>query len=279
MSGPWTDAAGTVHPVAAPDARIVCLVPSITELLCDLGLAGQLVGRTGFCIHPREAVRRIPKVGGTKDVDLERVRALRPTHVVVNIDENTRETAEALRGIVPALIVTHPLGPLDNPPLYRLLGGLFGRSAEAEALVARFEAALQAVRAAGLGTPSERVLYLIWREPWMTVGPDTYIARMLALVGWQAWSPSGTPRYPSLRLEQAAGHVDRVLLSSEPYPFRERHLAEVRAALPTVPVGLIDGEQVSWYGSRAISGVGYLLEQARRSQATTSGGSHAAADH
>ena len=264
--------------------RIVCLVPSLTELLCDLGLAPQLVGRTGFCIHPREALRRIPKVGGTKDVDIERVRALRPTHVIVNIDENTRETADALAGFVPEVVVTHPLGPLDNPPLYRRLGAIFGRETEAEALVARFEAALRAAGEAAREAPAERVLYLIWRDPWMTVGPDTYIARMLALVRWQAWSPPDTARYPTLRLEGAAGRVDRVLLSSEPYPFRERHLAEVRAALPSVPVELIDGEQVSWYGSRAITGVGYLAEYARRSRDTSprkipSGASHAAADH
>jgi ABC-type Fe3+-hydroxamate transport system substrate-binding protein len=268
--------------VSAP--RIVCLVPSLTELLCDLGLAPQVVGRTGFCIHPRELVRRIPKVGGTKDVDLGRVRALRPTHVIVNIDENTRETADALAEFVPEVVVTHPLGPLDNPPLFRRLGALFGREAEAEALVARFEEALQSLQRPPLDTRAERVLYLIWRDPWMTVGPDTYIARMLALVGWQAWSPPDSARYPTLRLEDAAGQVDRVLLSSEPYPFRDRHLAEVRAALPGVSVELIDGEQVSWYGSRAITGVGYLGEHARRSRAISSrptppGASHAAADH
>ena len=94
--------------------RIVCLVPSITELLCDLGLAGQLVGRTGFCVHPWETVRRIPKVGGTKDVRLDRIRELAPTHVVVNVDENRREDAEALAEFVPEVIVTHPRAPRDN---------------------------------------------------------------------------------------------------------------------------------------------------------------------
>ena len=94
--------------------RIVSLVPSITELICDLGLAAQLVGRTGFCVHPREVVRRIPKVGGTKDVDLDKLRALRATHVLLNLDENRDEDARAIAGFVPELIVTHPLAPLDN---------------------------------------------------------------------------------------------------------------------------------------------------------------------
>ena len=95
------DAVGTEHPVAGSDARIVSLVPSVTELLCDLGLASQLVGRTGFCIHPREVVRSIPKVGGTKDVDVDRIRELAPTHLVVNIDENRKETVEELARFVP----------------------------------------------------------------------------------------------------------------------------------------------------------------------------------
>ena len=277
---PWVDAAGTAH-TTATEARIVCLVPSITELLCDLGLAAQLVGRTGFCIHPREALRSVAKVGGTKDVDVDRVRSLDPTHVIVNIDENTRETAERLAQYVPNLIVTHPLGPLDNPPLYRLLGGIFGRSAEAEALASRFDTALQALRATQIaehGAPPERVLYLIWRDPWMTVGPDTYIARMLDLVGWQAWSPPSTDRYPTLQLGSAAGAVDRVLLSSEPYAFRDKHLAEVATALPEATVTLIDGEQVSWYGSRAIEGITYLSDYARRARRSNPGDLYVTAD-
>jgi hypothetical protein len=277
---PWIDAAGTAHATVA-EARIVCLVPSLTELLCDLGLASQLVGRTGFCIHPREALRSVAKVGGTKDVDFDKVRALEPTHVIVNIDENTRESAERLAQCVPNLIVTHPLAPLDNPPLYRLLGGIFGRSAEAEALALRFDVALQTLQAtqtADHGARLERVLYLIWRDPWMTVGPDTYIARMLGLVGWQAWSPPSTDRYPTLQLGSAAGAVDRVLLSSEPYAFRDKHLAEVATALPEATVTLIDGEQVSWYGSRAIQGITYLSDYARRARGTNHGAPYVTAD-
>ncbi|MBI1942723.1 MAG: ABC transporter substrate-binding protein, partial [Betaproteobacteria bacterium] len=112
-------------------SRIVSLVPSITELVCDLGLAGELVGRTGFCIHPKEVVRKIPKVGGTKSVNLEKVRALEPSHVIVNVDENRKETADELAAFVPNILVTHPLGPLDNLALYRQIGSAFGREREA----------------------------------------------------------------------------------------------------------------------------------------------------
>jgi ABC-type Fe3+-hydroxamate transport system substrate-binding protein len=241
-------------------ARIVCLVPSITELVCDLGLGDQLVGRTGFCIHPWETVRTIPKVGGTKDVKLDRVRELAPTHAIVNVDENRREDADALAEFVPHIVVTHPLGPLDNLGLYRLLGETFGREAQAARLCEEFEHALDEVHTR-TWAPQD-VLYLIWRDPWMAVAPDTYIAQMLALVGWRSHPLHSEDRYPTVDLEQCAGRVDRVLLSSEPYHFRERHIAEVAAAVPGAEVSLIDGEMTSWYGSRAIQGLRYLADYA-----------------
>ena len=252
------DAAGTQHVQAGEGARIACLVPSITELLCDLGLAAQLVARTGFCIHPRELVADIPKVGGTKDVDLEKLRALRPSHVVLNIDENTKATAEALAAFVPHLVVTHPQAPEDNLALYRLLGGVFGRLQQAEALCRELGAALEEARATTAQQASATVLYLIWKDPWMTVAPDTYIARTLATVGWQVLPQAAAARYPEIALPEAAQAVEWVLLSTEPYMFRERHLAELGALLPGKRIALIDGEMTSWYGSRAIAGLRYL---------------------
>ena len=253
----------------AAEPRIVSLVPSITELICELGLAPRLVGRTGFCIHPWETVREIPKVGGTKDVKLEKVRELEPTHVVVNVDENRKEDAEALAEFVPEVLVTHPGEPRDNLDLYRLLGGTFDREEEAERLCAEFEAAY--ARASEAERPRREVLYLIWRDPWMTVAPDTYISRTLALFGWRtlpgadpfvACSPEGdkrrTVRYPEVDLAELGGRVDRVLLSSEPFHFHQHHIAEVAAVVGDVPVSLIDGEMTSWYGSRAIAGLDYL---------------------
>ncbi|MFN8216040.1 MAG: helical backbone metal receptor [Solirubrobacterales bacterium] len=252
--------------------RIVCLVPSITELLCELGLAGQLVGRTGFCVHPWETVRRIPKVGGTKDVRLDRIRELAPTHVVVNVDENRREDAEALAEFVPEVIVTHPRAPRDNLALYRQMGSAFAREREAELLCERFERAYEAASAVPRA-PCE-VLYLIWRDPWMTVSQDTYVSRTLALFDWHTLPAPAPParhdllrpegekgyeeRYPEVDLGEFAGRVERVLLSSEPFHFKRRHLGEVEALLPGATVSLIDGEMTSWYGSRAIAGLEYL---------------------
>lgn len=259
----FRDATGTLHRRARGEVRIVSLVPSITELVCDLGLARALVGRTGFCIHPREVVRRIPKVGGTKDVDLDKVRALQPTHVVLNIDENLEATAAALAAFVPHLVVTHPLAPEDNVTLYRLLGGIFGRVTEAETLVARFEAALAEICAARGAQVAERVLYLIWRDPWMTVARDTYISRTLALVGWETVPEHSRDRYPEIALDAATLEgVQTVLLSTEPFMFREKHVAELvtRPDLAGRRVQLIDGEMASWYGSRAIAGLRYLAQ-------------------
>jgi len=265
------DAAGTQHEPAGAGARIACLVPSITELICDLGLAPQLVARTGFCIHPKEIVGAVPKVGGTKDVDLEKLRALRPTHVVLNIDENTRPAAEALAAFVPHLVVTHPQAPEDNLALYRLIGGLFGAERQAEHWCGELAAALAEARAAAVRWTPEKVLYLIWKDPWMTVSSTTYIARTLATVGWQVAPQADAARYPQVALPAAAAGVELVLLSSEPYMFRESHLAELQARLPGKRVALIDGEMTSWYGSRAVAGLRYLprlrarLDAGRRS--------------
>ena len=254
-----TDALGVAHPrVDAGSARLVSLVPSVTELLCDLGLAGSLVGRTGFCIHPAETVRGIAKVGGTKDVNIEKIRKLAPTHVVVNIDENEKPTVDALAAFVPNVIVTHPLAPRDNLALYRLLGGIFNADDAAERLCAAFEVEYAAL-AALPPLPPRRVLYCIWQDPWMTVARDTYIAGMLALAGMQQWQAAGDARrYPVFTWSDAlAGEIDEVLLSSEPYRFTEDHVDAIERQTGK-PARLVDGEMMSWYGSRAIEGLRYI---------------------
>ena len=157
-----------------------------------MGLADQLAGRTGFCIHPKEALLRIPKVGGTKSVNLRKIRQLAPTHVIVNVDENKKETADALAEFVPNVIVTHPLAPLDNLALYRQIGSAFGRPREAEALCARFEIALREVEKREFR--QRKVLYLIWKDPWMTVSRDTYVSRTLGLFGLQTLPESAAAR-------------------------------------------------------------------------------------
>ena len=251
------DALGRQH-LPAPGARIVSLVPSITELLCELGLAGQLAGRTGFCIHPREAVDAIPKIGGTKDVNIEKIRKLAPTHLVVNIDENEKPTVEKLAEFVPNIVVTHPLAPRDNLALARLMGGIFDREAAAESWCAAFEHEYAAVRALP-PAPARTVLYCIWQDPWMSVSGGTYIAAMLAELGWRV-PDLGEARYPGFAWSEAlVVQLDAVLLSTEPYRFTEAHANALEKQLG-IPVYLVDGEMMSWYGSRALAGLRYLRE-------------------
>ena len=219
MQTEWIDAIGTSH--AAVDSstppRIVSLVPSVTELLCDLDLTHWLVGRTGFCIHPAQELAAIPKIGGTKDVNIEKIRQLGATHLVVNIDENAKPTVDALAAFIPHIIVTHPQLPQDNLTLYRLLGGIFGASERAENLCAQFQSELDATLA--LPRVPQRVLYCIWQDPWMTVSRATYIAQMLALIGWEQWEHDGSAaRYPAFEWTPAVlEKIDKGLLKVLPF--------------------------------------------------------------
>ena len=256
-ASPCEDWAGVVHDRAPPDARIACLVPSVTELLFALGLGAAVVARTGFCVHPRDAVRRVRKIGGTKDFDLAALAALAPTHLVVNVDENRREAVDAARAFVPHVIVTHPTVLADNLRLYRLIGAIFGRAGAAETLCAAFVAARARLASATAAGPRECVLYLIWKDPWMTVGGDTYIADALRAAAWDVPAVDGA-RYPVLGEDASAWQeAERILVSTEPYAFRPRDVAAI-AARRARPVHLIDGEMTSWYGPRAIAGMDYL---------------------
>ena len=272
MSAEPTDYLGTrFEPDPAP--RILSLVPSLTELLFDMGLGERLVGRTHYCIHPRPAVDAVPSVGGTKKIKMARVRDLAPTHALLNVDENPKGMADDLAAMGVKPVVTHPMRPDDNVALFELIGGLFARDKEAAALVDDFRTARH--RLNGLGErPERRALYLIWKDPWMAIGADTYIANTLGLVNWRAVTPGAdtslagdAARYPTVALDdETLDDVDLVLFSTEPYAFTRADLLAFDAAHPAHAgkAHLIDGEMTSWYGSRAIRGLDYLAEFARR---------------
>lgn len=252
--------------------RIASLVPSVTELVVALGLRERLVARTGFCIHPRDVLLDVPKVGGTKDVQIDRLRALAPTHAIVNVDENRLDQVQALREFVPEVIVTHPNGPRDNLALLEQMVAAFGDEPgvvlRAASLRDELERELAVTASKRRAWPEQRVLYLIWRGPWMTVARDTYISAMLATVNWRTQpdatgGPAGAARYPVV--DPAAPwlrDVQRVLLSSEPYRFEVRHVDEAQRLAPGAQVQLVDGELLSWYGPRAAAGLRYLRELA-----------------
>ena len=246
--------------------RIASLVPSITELLFALGLGPWVIARTGYCTHPAYGVTAVPKVGGTKDVNLAKLRRLAPTHAIVNVDENRMETADALRAFVPHVIVTHPCGPEDVQPLIVQIAEAFAPMPGVADRAAALRDELSIELAATMARADAAVLYLIWREPWMTVARDTYISRLLSRVGWQtlpaqAGGEHGAARYPWLQGDEPwLASVDEVLLSSEPYAFTQDHVAQAQAMCPQARVRLVDGELLSWYGPRTAAGLRYLRD-------------------
>ena len=253
--------------------RIASLVPSVTDLVCALGLGAFLVARTGWCVHPRDEVASVAKVGGTKDVNLAKLRRLAPTHVLVNVDENRRETIDAIAAWadgVPRIVVTHPVSPEDNLALVAQLAAEFadqpGVVERARALSAALQRELDATSPQGRST--QRALYLIWHDPWMTIARDTYLSRMLARIGWQSLpaqegGPTGKARYPVVTgSEPWLGDVERVLLSSEPFTFEASHAEAAAAMCPNARVEHVDGELLSWYGARAVAGLRYLRQLA-----------------
>jgi hypothetical protein len=254
------------------DIRIASLVPSLTELTVELGLGDVLVARTGYCIHPAPQLSRVPKVGGTKDVNLTKLQRLAPTHVLVNVDENRLETVRALQQMGVELVVTHPTGPQDNLALIDQFVDVFGHHANvaerAHCLRHALQGELQRTRPDGRAP--QRVLYLIWHDPWMTVAQDTYISRMLASVNWHTLpavggGEHGRTRYPVVQGDEPwLPAVQRVLLSSEPFHFGDAHRLAAQALCPQATVQQVDGELLSWYGARAVPGLRYLRELARQ---------------
>ncbi len=252
--------------------RVVSLVPSITELLFALGLGtDEVVGRTKFCVHPAQLVPEVTVVGGTKTVHPDRVRALAPDLVIANIDENMRESIEEIDGWDggPDVFVTHPLTVDDALLMIRDLGMLLSATDRSGPLLADIAAA----RAAVTRPSHQSALYLIWRQPYMTVSPETYIHSMLHEAGYrhvidEDWLdlrfPEGDSarRYPEIGIADiAALQPAHILLSSEPFPFTEKHIDELRQLLravapdwaETVSIRIVDGELYSWYGSRMLT--------------------------
>lgn len=224
--------------------RIVSLVPSLSETLVDLNLRSDLVGCTLFCVEPKDLHRSAVTVGGTKDFSLEKIRELRPTHILANQEENPKELILPLLSEFPTLL-TFPKSPFDVPAMLRDIGRFLGQDFEwaAKDLETTFTSL----------TPlkeSKKFLYFIWREPYMFAGPDTYISRFLEAFGFEN-AYQGSERYPALSVEQIQElGADICLFSTEPYPFRKRDAERLRESWPACPaIAKIDGRLLSWYGT------------------------------
>lgn len=262
------DARGRAFSPLHRPVRVVSLVPSLTELLFDLGLSSQeIVGRTKFCIHPAEAVRAVSVVGGTKTVHVPQVLALRPDLVVANMEENERAAVEELEAAEPSVpvFVTNPGNIEESLNLIRDFGFLFSTRTTATALRHHLDTILAHLH----GSRRGRVIYPIWRHPYMTITPVTYIHSVLEHLGYRnvistEWladrygSDDETPRYPRITLSDIVDlSPDEVLFSSEPFPFKEKHVDQFKRELTRKGVkppvcSVVDGEFFSWYGSRLL---------------------------
>lgn len=240
--------------------KIVSLVPSQTELLVDLGLKNIIVGVTKFCVHP-EGLRKEKKVvGGTKQVHYEKIRELNPGVILCNKEENTKEMVLELEKIA-AVHVSDVKNIQDALELIGQYGELFSVEKKALEVKKAIELQLNNFRSFIENQPKRKVAYLIWKEPWMAVGKDTFIDYLLSLNNFVNVFQDEKSRYPEIEIFSLKGkEVDAVLLSTEPFPFKEKHKEELEGLLLGQKVIIVDGEYFSWYGSRLIQAFRYFKE-------------------
>ena len=243
-----------------PPKRIVSLVPSQTELLHDLGLEDEVIGITKFCVHPQNWFRSKTRVGGTKNVNIEKIKELQPDLILANKEENVKEQVEVLEKIAPVWI--SDVNNLDDAlDMIEKVGTLTGKS-EKSKLIA--ENILYSFSKLETKNPKLKTCYLIWRNPYMTIGGDTFINDMLKRCGLHN-AYTQEQRYPKIILEELKEHnVQLVLLSSEPYPFKEKHVEAIKGVLPKAKILMTDGEMFSWYGSRMLYAAQYFKELTNR---------------
>lgn len=239
-----------------PPKRIISLVPSQTELLYDLGLEEEVIGITKFCVHPRIWFRNKTRIGGTKNVNIEKIKALQPDLILANKEENVKEQIEALEKIAPVWV--SDVNDLEDAiEMIESISLLINKSEQAKVITENITHSFSKLETSNTKL---QTCYLIWRNPYMTIGGDTFINDMLTRCGLDNVFES-QPRYPEITLEDIKARGTRlILLSSEPYPFKEKHVEEIKTVLPGVKILMVDGEMFSWYGSRLLYAAQYFKE-------------------
>jgi len=235
--------------------RIISIVPSQTELLFYLGLDEEIVGITKFCIHPADKVKKVEKVGGTKQLDIEKIKALKPDLIIANKEENERGQVEELINICPVWI--SDIYNLDDAlDMIERIGALTGKGPGAKTLSKQIAQQFNSIR---IPKSNLKTAYFIWRKPYMVAGRNTFIDDMLLKCG--LINVFEKDRYPEVDAKALIEtNPDVILLSSEPYPFKDKHIEELRAIVPNAIIRLVDGEMFSWYGSRLLHTAAYFEE-------------------
>lgn len=257
----YKDQIGREVSIEGVPQRIISLVPSQTEFLYDIGLGNRVVGITKFCIHPEEWFRSKTRVGGTKEIHFDRINDLKPDLIICNKEENTKEIVETLEKDYTVWVTD--ISTLDeSKEMMKSLGSLLDKEKETNHLLSEIEDSFK-----GLKVTSEfkKVLYFIWRKPWMVAGKGNIIDHILELGGWS--NIVKQERYPEIILEEME-IPELIFLSSEPYPFKEQHIDELKSIFPHARIELVDGEMFSWYGSRLKLVPSYLADLQKRIQET-----------
>jgi ABC-type Fe3+-hydroxamate transport system substrate-binding protein len=245
--------------------RIISLVPSQTELLFDLGLDEEVIGITKFCVHPTEWFKTKTRVGGTKTADIKKIKSLNPDLIIANKEENVKEQIEELSTTI-SIHTTEVETFEDALQMIRAVGTLVGKQDESTEIIEKIQSAFCDVQNSNFISFSNNkenlinIAYLIWKDPYMTIGGDTFINNMLKMCGFNNVFEQ-LKRYPQITIEDVkASPCEVLILSSEPYPFKQKHLDELQLKLPTKKIVLADGEMFSWFGSRLIKAASYFQQ-------------------
>lgn len=258
---PFTDALGRRHEIDVPPLRIVSLVPSLTEALFAFGLGERVCGVTRYCVEPPDGVAAKPKIGGTKNVEIVQVAELGPDLVLANVEENTEPDVAALEASGLRVFLTYARTVSEAIEELRTIAAITDCEAIALPIIDDAGAALDEAFAANKTRRAVPTFCPIWRNPWMTIGPDTYIHDVLRVCGAANVFSDVADRYPVFDLaEVVARRPDLVLLPDEPYRFAEKHVPEVIEKLPAVRTYCVDGKMLCWYGPR----IGKSLRQLQR---------------
>jgi iron complex transport system substrate-binding protein len=253
-----TDALNRKISLSTTPRRIVSLVPSQTELLVDLGLREQIVGVTKFCVHPPDLRKEKKVVGGTKQVHFDKIKNLKPDIILCNKEENTREMVLELEKIAPVWVSAIST-ITDCCEMILSLGVLFSKQEKATQIAHQIQSNTKSFSESIINNPSLKVAYLIWKDPYMVAGNDTFINTLLEINNFKNIFLNKEGRYPEVNLNEL-NKSDLILLSSEPYPFSEKHISEIKAVIKNKKILLVDGEYFSWYGSRLIKAFDYFKE-------------------